>query len=44
MVDDAEAAVPLAQSLLDGGVDAMELTLRTPAAMDALRAICEARS
>ena len=39
MVDDAEDAVPLAQALLAGGVNAMELTLRTDAAMDALIAI-----
>lgn len=39
VVDHAEDAVPLARALLAGGVDVMELTLRTPAAMDALRAI-----
>ncbi len=39
VVDDAQSAVPLAQALLDGGIDAMELTLRTPAAIDALRAV-----
>ena len=32
-------AVPLARALLSGGVDVMELTLRTPVAIDALRAI-----
>ncbi|MHC4680165.1 MAG: bifunctional 4-hydroxy-2-oxoglutarate aldolase/2-dehydro-3-deoxy-phosphogluconate aldolase, partial [Planctomycetota bacterium] len=32
-------AVPLARALLEGGVDIMELTLRTPAAMDALEEI-----
>ena len=37
VVDRVEDAVPLAQSLLAGGVDVMELTLRTPAAIDALR-------
>ena len=36
VVDDAKDAIPLAQALLDGGIDAMELTLRTPAAIDAL--------
>jgi 2-dehydro-3-deoxyphosphogluconate aldolase / (4S)-4-hydroxy-2-oxoglutarate aldolase len=35
----AEDAVPLARALLAGGVEAMELTLRTPAALEALRAI-----
>jgi 2-dehydro-3-deoxyphosphogluconate aldolase/(4S)-4-hydroxy-2-oxoglutarate aldolase len=39
IVDDANDAVPLARALLSGGVDVMELTLRTPAAIDALRAI-----
>ncbi|MGF1450632.1 MAG: bifunctional 4-hydroxy-2-oxoglutarate aldolase/2-dehydro-3-deoxy-phosphogluconate aldolase [Opitutales bacterium] len=38
-VDDAGDAVPLARALLDGGVDAMELTLRTPVALEALRRI-----
>lgn len=41
IVDRAEDAVPLAQALLAGGVHAMELTLRTPAALDALKAIHE---
>ncbi len=35
----AEDAVPLARALLEGGVGAMELTLRTTAAVEALRAI-----
>lgn len=39
VVDRVEDAVPLARALLAGGVDVMELTLRTSAAMDALRAI-----
>ena len=39
VVDEARHAVPLARALLAGGVDAMELTLRTEAAIDALRAI-----
>ena len=38
-VDKAEDGVPLAQALIAGGVDAMELTLRTPAALDALREV-----
>lgn len=41
VVDDARHAVPLARALLGGGVDAMELTLRTDAAVDALRMIRE---
>ncbi len=39
VIDREEDAVPLARALLAGGVDAMELTLRTPAALGALRAI-----
>lgn len=39
VIDRVEDAVPVANALLAGGVDVMELTLRTPAAMDALRAI-----
>ena len=39
VVDNAADAVPLAEALLAGGVSAMELTLRTAAALDALKAI-----
>lgn len=39
IVDDAAAAVPLAEALVEGGIDCMELTLRTPAAFEALQAI-----
>lgn len=39
VVDEAKDAVPLARALLDGGIRIMELTLRTPAAIDSLRAI-----
>lgn len=39
VIDDANDAVPLARALLAGGVTAMELTLRTHAALDALREI-----
>jgi len=39
VVDEVEHAVPLARALVKGGVDVMELTLRTPAALAALRAI-----
>jgi 2-dehydro-3-deoxyphosphogluconate aldolase / (4S)-4-hydroxy-2-oxoglutarate aldolase len=39
VIDRAEDAVPLARALLAGGVDMMELTLRTDAALDALRSI-----
>ena len=39
VVDRAEDAEPLARALLAGGVDIMELTLRTPVAVEALRRI-----
>ncbi len=39
VVDRADDAIPLAKALLDGGVGVMELTLRTPAALGALRKI-----
>ncbi len=38
-IEEVKHAVPVAQALLKGGVSAIELTLRTPAAMDAARAI-----
>lgn len=41
VIDEEEGAVPLAKALLRGGVDMMELTLRTPAAIGALRRIRE---
>lgn len=34
-----EDAVPLAQALVNGGLPAIEVTLRTPVALDAIRAI-----
>ena len=39
VVDAAEDAVPLARAMLEGGVNAMELTLRTPAALEALERV-----
>lgn len=39
VVDDIATAVPLARALVDGGLPAIELTLRTPVALDAIRAI-----
>ena len=38
-IEELRHAVPLARALLSGGVSAIELTLRTPVAMDAARAI-----
>lgn len=37
VVDDAEDAGPLAQALVAGGLPALEVTLRTPAALDVIR-------
>ena len=39
VVDRAEDGVPLAEALVSGGVNAMELTLRTTAAFDVLKAV-----
>ncbi len=39
VVDEAADAVPLADMLVEAGVDIMELTLRTPAALEALRLV-----
>jgi 2-dehydro-3-deoxyphosphogluconate aldolase/(4S)-4-hydroxy-2-oxoglutarate aldolase len=36
---DAADAAPLARALVDGGLPVIEITLRTPAALDAIRAI-----
>ena len=41
IIDDVEHAVPVAEALLAGGITAMELTLRTPAALDSLIRINE---
>lgn len=41
VIDDVADAIPLAQALFDGGVRVMELTLRTPVALQALRQIRE---
>jgi 2-dehydro-3-deoxyphosphogluconate aldolase/(4S)-4-hydroxy-2-oxoglutarate aldolase len=38
-IDRDEDAVPLAEALLEGGVDALELTLRTPVAVSAMETI-----
>ena len=39
VVEEVQHAVPLAKALLAGGVNVMELTLRTPAAIDCIKAI-----
>ncbi len=39
VIDDLDHAVPLARALVAGGLPVIELTLRTPVALDAVRAI-----
>ncbi|MEN8655325.1 bifunctional 4-hydroxy-2-oxoglutarate aldolase/2-dehydro-3-deoxy-phosphogluconate aldolase [Streptomyces sp. 21So2-11] len=39
VLDDVADAVPLARALVAGGLPAIEVTLRTPAALDSIRAI-----
>ncbi|MER8010408.1 bifunctional 4-hydroxy-2-oxoglutarate aldolase/2-dehydro-3-deoxy-phosphogluconate aldolase [Streptomyces sp. NPDC094149] len=39
VIEDAADAVPLARALVSGGLPAVEVTLRTPAAPEAIRAI-----
>ncbi|MEU8530532.1 MULTISPECIES: bifunctional 4-hydroxy-2-oxoglutarate aldolase/2-dehydro-3-deoxy-phosphogluconate aldolase [Streptomyces] len=39
VIEDADDAVPLARALVAGGLPAIEVTLRTPAALEAIRAI-----
>ncbi|MFJ5309007.1 bifunctional 4-hydroxy-2-oxoglutarate aldolase/2-dehydro-3-deoxy-phosphogluconate aldolase [Streptomyces sp. NPDC088350] len=39
VIEDAADAVPLARALVAGGLPAIEVTLRTPVALEALRAI-----
>ncbi|MFD0909379.1 bifunctional 4-hydroxy-2-oxoglutarate aldolase/2-dehydro-3-deoxy-phosphogluconate aldolase [Ruegeria arenilitoris] len=41
VVDDATHARPLAEALVAGGLPALEVTLRTPAALDAIRAMAQ---
>lgn len=41
VLDDAKDAVPVAQALLAGGIDVMEITFRTAAAADAIKAVAE---
>ena len=40
-IDDANKAVPLARALADGGLPAAEVTFRTAAAEDAIKAIAK---
>ena len=43
VLDDAAHADALAQALVDGGLPVAEVTFRTAAAADAIRAIADAR-
>lgn len=39
VIDDIDHAVPLASALVEGGLSVLEITLRTPVAIDAIKAI-----
>lgn len=41
VIEKLEYAIPLAQALCKGGIRVLEVTLRTPVALDAVRAIAE---
>lgn len=41
VIEDVKNALPTAKALLDGGVDVMEITLRTKAGLDSIRAVAE---
>jgi len=41
VIEDVATARPLAEALVAGGLPALEVTLRTPAALDAIRAMAE---
>ncbi len=41
VIDDVAHAAPLAHALVAGGLPALEVTLRTPVALDAIRAMAE---
>lgn len=40
-MEEAEKAVPVAKALLEGGIDVMEITFRTAAAAEAIKAVAE---
>jgi 2-dehydro-3-deoxyphosphogluconate aldolase/(4S)-4-hydroxy-2-oxoglutarate aldolase len=42
VIQNLEDAVPMAQALVDGGVKVLEITLRTPVALECMRAIAKA--
>ena len=44
VIDDADIAVDLATALVSGGLPALEITLRTPVALDAIREMARVES
>ena len=41
VIDDSAHAIPLAKALLEGGIKTIEITLRTPAALESIRAVVD---
>ena len=41
VINDVEKAVPLANALMEGGIKVLEVTLRTPAAIDVIKRIAQ---
>lgn len=41
VIDDVDHALPIAESLLEAGINVLEVTLRTPAALDVINKISE---
>ncbi len=41
VINDVEKAVPLAKALMEGGIKVLEVTLRTPAALDVIKRIAD---
>ena len=41
VIEDAKDAVPCANAMIAGGIDVMEITLRTAAALDSIKAVSE---
>jgi 2-dehydro-3-deoxyphosphogluconate aldolase/(4S)-4-hydroxy-2-oxoglutarate aldolase len=41
VINDVEKAVPLAKALMEGGIKVLEVTLRTPAAIDVIKRIAD---
>jgi 2-dehydro-3-deoxyphosphogluconate aldolase/(4S)-4-hydroxy-2-oxoglutarate aldolase len=44
VIDDLAHAAPLAEALVAGGLPALEVTLRTPCALEAIRAMARCRA